>query len=48
MTIIQSRHNLGKDFPDEVLVDGILLLNTLADDLLEVPVLAVLHYDVYF
>jgi len=48
VTIIQSRDDLGKDLPDEVLVDRILLLNALADDLLEVPILAVLHYDVDF
>ena len=46
VTIIQSRHDLGKDLPDEVLVYGVLLLNALADDLLQVPVLAVLHNDV--
>ena len=46
VTIIQSRHDLGKDLPDEVLIYGVLLLNALADDLLQVPVLAVLHHDV--
>lgn len=48
VAIIQSRNDLAKDLPDEVFVYGVLLLDALADDLLEVPVLAVLHYDVDF
>ena len=46
MAKIQSRHYLGEDSPDDLLLDEFFVADASLDDLLEVTLFAVLHYDV--
>ena len=48
MAVLKSADNLCKNFPNKVFVDGVSLLQTTPNNLLQVPTLAVLHYDVDF
>lgn len=44
---IKSAHNLRKNLPNKVLADEVIVLQTLADYLLQITTLAKLHDDVY-